>query len=299
MEAPRTLRQRIRFVTRVTLFILVSLALIVPLAFGAGFMLVLTAPGCGGETTPPMPYEDVSFPSSEFNRPTPAYFIPAEQSNGAAVIVVPTGNAGRGDRMSEIAVYHAGGFDVLTYNSRACFGAPNSLGYHEAEQVVDALAYLETRPGVDMSRIGIHGFSAGGAAAIMAAARFPQLGAVVAQGGYHDFRAEVERNTPPALWFAPLFRFGAFAVYRLTTDDDISVLSPISVIDRIPPRPILLIYGTDEPGLHGARLQLAAAGSNAELWEVTGAGHGNYLAAAPDEYPRRVVAFMAAALGVE
>jgi len=299
MEAPRTLRQRILYVTRITLFILVSLAIVVPPALGVGFMLVLTAPGCGGETLPPMPFEDVSFPSSEFNRPTPAYFIPAAQPNGAAVIVVPTGNAGRGDRMDEIAVYHAGGFGVLTYNSRACFGVPNSLGYREAGQVTDALAYLASRPDVDTSRIGIHGFSAGGAAAIMAAARLPQIKAVVAQGGYHDFRHEVERNTPPTLWFAPLFRFGAFAAYRLTTGDDISVLSPISVIDRIAPRPILLIYGTDEPGLHGARLQLAAAGSNAELWEVPGAGHGNYLAAAPDDYPRRVVAFMSAALGVE
>lgn len=299
MEEQRTLRQRIFYVTRVTLFTLVVLAIVVPLALGAGFMLVLTAAGCGGETAPPMPYEDVSFPSSEIKRPTPAYFIPAANPNGATVIVVPTGNAGRGDRMGEIAVYHAGGFDVLTYSARACFGAPNSLGYREAGQVADALAYLEARPGVDTSRIGIHGFSAGGAAAIMAAARFPQIAAVVAQGGYHDFRAEVERNTPPMLWFAPLFRFGAFAAYRIVTGDDISVLSPISVIERIAPRPILLIYGTDEPGLHGARLQLAAAGSNAELWEVPGAGHGNYLAAAPDEYPRRVVAFMAAALGVE
>lgn len=298
MEEQRTLRQRILYVTRVTLFTLVVLAIVVPLALGAGFMLVLTASGCGGETVPPMPFEDFSFPSSEFKRSTPAYFISAAEPNGATVIVVPTGNAGRGDRMDEIAVYHAGGFNVLTYNSRACMGAPNSLGYREADQVADALAYLASRPNVDTSRIGIHGFSAGGAAAIMAAARFPQINAVVAQGGYHDFRDEVERNTLATIWFAPLFRFSAFAAYRLVTGNDISILSPISVIDQIAPRPILLVYGTDEPGLHGARLQLAAAGSNAELWEVPGAGHGNYLAAAPDEYPRRVVGFMGAALGV-
>jgi dienelactone hydrolase len=298
----RTLRQRAIFVVRASVVALIALALILPTALGAVFMATLTAPVCGGETMPPMAHETISFPSSEFNRPTPAYFIPAERLNadgaGATVIVVPTGNAGRGDRMAEIAVYHAGGFHVLTYSSRACVGrAANSLGYKEAAQVGDALAYLGTRPDVDPNRIGIHGFSAGGAAAIMAAARFPALRAIVAEGGYHDFVAEVERNTPSTLWFAPLFRFGARLSYHVTTGDDMSVLSPISVIGQIAPRPILLIYGTNEPGVDSARLQQAAAGSNAQLWEVAGAGHGNYAQVAADEYVQRVTAVMMAALG--
>lgn len=306
----RSLRQRAIFVITVTLGVLVVLALVMPTALGAALIASLTAPVCGGETVPPMPYESVSFPSSEFNQPTPAYFIPAALPNGAArsddaarpdgavVIVVPTGSAGRGDRMAEISVYHAGGFDVLTYSARTCFGTANSLGYREAAQVGDALAYLATRPDVDARRIGIHGFSAGGAAAIMAAARFPALRAVVAEGGYHDFGAEIERSTLTSQWLfgAPLFRFGARASYRLTTGEDMDVLSPISVIGQIAPRPILLIYGTNEPGLAGARLQQNAAGQNTQLWEVAGAGHGNYVAVAPDEYTRRVVGFMREAL---
>lgn len=293
MTARRTPRQRLMFVARAGVVAVVALALTVPTALGAAFMLTLTAPVCGGETVPPMAHEDVSFPSSEFGRETPAYFIRAEQPNGNTVIVVPTGSAGRGDRMAEIAVYHDGGFAVLTYSGRTCpGGAANSLGYKEAAQVGDALAYLATRSDVDMNRVGIHGFSAGGAAAIMAAARYPTLRAVVAEGGYHDFVDEVERNTPDTLWFAPLFRFGARLSYRVSTGEDMSVLSPVGVIDQIAPRPILLIYGTNEPGLDGARMQHAAAGSNAELWEVPGAGHGNYLDVAGDAYGGRVVGFM-------
>ena len=145
---------------------------------------------------------------------------------------------------------------MLSYSSRACVGgAANTLGYKEAAQVGDALAYLATRPEVDANRIAIHGFSAGGAAAIMAAAQFPTMRAVVAEGGYHDFVAEVEQNTPHTLWFAPLFRFGARAGLPPDRRDvDMSVLSPISVIGQIAPRPILLIYGTNEPGLDGRAL---------------------------------------------
>ena len=127
-------------------------------------------------------------------------------------------------------------------------------------------------------------------------AHFPALRAVVAEGGYHDFADEIARNTPPTLWFAPLFRSGAEIGYQMTTGLNIRLLSPVSVIEQIAPRPILLIYGTNEPGLNGARLQQAAAGSNAELWEVPGAGHGNYAQVAPREYRTRVSAFMESAL---
>jgi dienelactone hydrolase len=302
MNSHRTLRQRLFFVVRVTLFALVLLAILIPTALGAGFIAVLTAGVCSGGPTPPMRYEDISFPSTEFSRATPAYFIPGVQPNGAAleratIIVVPTGNAGRGDRMGEIVVYHEGGFNVLTYDSRVCVGGvANSLGYREALQVGDALAYLQNRSDIDANRIGIHGFSAGGASAIMAAARFPEIRAVVAAGGYHDFRDEIERNTPARLWFAPFFRFGAFGAYRLITGDDISVLSPVSVISQIAPRPILLIYGTNEPSLNGGRLEQAAAGTNAQLWEVPSATHGSYLTTVPDEYRQRVIQFMTEAL---
>ncbi len=296
-KPPRTLRQRLIFVTRALLIITVALALMIPTLLGYGFMAALTAPLCSGETQPPFPYEDISFPSSEFDHPTPAYFIPAESPNGATVIVAPTGGIGRGDRIDEIAVYHAGGFAVLSYSSRICVGtAANTLGYREAQQVGDAIAYLATRSDVDPDRIGIHGFSAGGAAAIMAAAQYPALKAVVAEGGYHDFAVEIEQNTPSTLWFAPFFRFGARAAYRLNTGLDVGVLSPLDVIASIAPRPILLIYGTQEPGLQGARLQREQAGSNAELWEVSGATHGSYLASAPLDYPQRVTEFMTAAL---
>jgi pimeloyl-ACP methyl ester carboxylesterase len=295
-----TLRQRALFVLRPVLLVTLALALGLPTLSGAGFMIALTAGVCGGDADPAafnLPYETVTFPSAEYNQPTPAYFIPG--TNGATVIVLPTGSAGRGDRLGEIAVYHAGGYNVLTFSSRVCVGGVNnSLGYLEARQVGDALLYLRTRADVDMRRIGAHGFSAGGAAAIMAAAQHPDLRAVVAQGGYHDFQDEITVNSAYLGVLAPLFRFGAETVYRMRIGHDISVLSPISAIGQIAPHPILLIYGTAEPGLRGARLQLAAAGATAQLWEVPGAGHGNYIdVAGRDAYAARVLAFMDGALG--
>lgn len=306
-QSTRTLRQRLAFVVRTVVIITVILLLLAPFGAGFGFIAFLTRPGCAtpqnANANPAdwdMPYEDVSFPSSEFNLPTPAYFIPAENPNGGTVIVVPTGPVRRGDRMHEIAVYRRNGYHVLSFESRSCVApVPSSLGYREVPQIGDALAYLATRSDVDMERIAIHGFSAGGAMALMAGARYPELRAVVAEGGYHDFTDQLNANTAHMGVLGGLFRGGSHLAYRMTTGDDLSVLSPISTISQIAPRPILLVYGTNEPSLYGARLQQAAAGSNATLWEVPGAGHGNYLAVAPDDYERIVIGFMDEAMGIE
>lgn len=306
-KPPRSLCQRVTFVLRTVAAITIVLVLLAPFGAGYGFTAFLTRPGCA---TPPnrnanptdwgMTYEDISFSSSELNLPTSAYFIPAANPNGSTIIVVPTGPERRGDRIHEIAVYHRNGYHVLSYDSRSCLASvPSSLGYREVPQVGDTLAYLATRSDVDAERIAIHGFSAGGALAVMAGARYPALRAVVAEGGYHDFAEDLDNNTIYMGLLGNLYRYGSHLAYRVTTGDDISVLSPISAIPQIAPRPILLVYGTNEPSLYGARLQQAAAGSNATLWEVPGARHGSYLADAPEDYERIVIGFMDEAMGVE
>ncbi len=280
----------LRFVLRGFAVAVVSVLLTLPCALGAIFMAGLTAPVCGGATTPPFPHEDVTFTSSEFNRPTRAYFIPTEiEPARGVVITLPTGSSGRGDRMGEIAVYRVLGYHVLSYESRLCVGiAANTLGWREADQVADALAYLPTRAELDAPIIGLHGFSAGGASALFAAARHPEIAFVVAQGNYADFGAELDDNMPQLGMLGGLFRFGALATYRLTTGLDVAVLSPRTAVEQIAPRPVLLIYGSREPALPGARM-MAASGDHVDLWVIDGAGHGDYIAIAGEAYARTLV----------
>lgn len=299
---PRSARQRLLFVARGVLLLTALLVPALPFLTGFGFMAFLTFPRCEGGANPAaydLPFEDAAFLSAELNQPTPAFFIPARNPNGAVVIVVPTLARGRGDRIHEIAVYHRNGYHVLTYDSRSCLrSVPVSLGYRDAGQVGDALDYLTTRGDVDMERVAVHGFSAGGAAAILAAARYPQARAVVAEGGYHDFRQQLAQDSAGLGLLGGLFRFGAHLGYRLTTGDSIDVLSPISAVPQIRPRPLLLVYGTGETSLAGAR-QMQAVGDHVRLWEVPGATHGSYVFTAPDDYERIVIGFMDAAMGVE
>jgi pimeloyl-ACP methyl ester carboxylesterase len=222
-------------------------------------------------------------------------------TNGATVIIPPAGSDGRNGSLPTAEMLLRHGYTVFTYESRPCADIrPFSLGYQEVDEVADVLDYLLSRPDVDPHRIGIRGFSSAGATSIMATARLPALRAVVAEGGYGDFIQNGVAVRPQANLIARLFwtGFRGFMglTYRLVTGHSIRVLSPVSVIRQIAPRPILLIYGAREPSLAGGRQQKAAAGGNAVLWVVEGAGHGQYLQIAPDEYESRVVGFFDEAL---
>ena len=223
-----------------------------------------------------------------------AYFIPG--TNGAAVIIPPASSAGRGNRLHEADVLARHGYAVLTFESRRCAGVgPLSLGYKEVTEIGDALTYLQTRADVQPERIGVLGFSSAGAAAVMAAARYPALRAVIAEGGYGDF-AEGALALGTGGPLEALYKEAIAISYRLLSGVELAKLSPQTVIGQIAPRPALLIYGSRESTLDGARKQLAAAGPTAGLWIVEGAGHGDYLAVAPEEYETRVIAFFDAAL---
>jgi hypothetical protein len=289
-----------RYWLRLTRFFIIALSitlLSLPILMGVLTTLgLLYAPCTDSPLTPAdfgYTYEDITL-QARAGGMFHGYFIPG--ANGATIIIPPSLHSGRGSRLpvAEILLRHD--YAVFIFESRRCAEmGPLTLGYQEVDEVADALDYLLTRADVDPNRIGIHGFSSAGATAIMAAARLPALQAVIAEGGYGDFEENAlganYSNHLLGAYFEALFRWSIKLTYGLIIGDDIHQLNPVAVIGEIAPRPILLIYGSQEVSLAGGRQQKLAAGDNAELWIVAGAGHGNYLQVAPDEYERRIISF--------
>lgn len=274
----------------------IATLLLTPFLFGAFGMWALTYGPCAEVGYTPAElgydYEDIIIESREVGGMHRGFYIPSK--NGAHIIFPPALHGGRDGRLPEAHILAQHGYGIVTFESRSCMGRVNTLGYREVEDLAGALDWLLSREGVDSARIGVHGFSSAGATAVMGAAQLPALRAVLAEGGYHDLgpgTLGVGGSFPEAL-----ARMGAELAYRLSTGISIREVSPVSVIDQIAPRPILLIYGSDEPSVYGAYEQLETAGDNAELWVVEGARHGGYLALAPEEYEQRVVEFFDAAL---
>jgi hypothetical protein len=300
-SSPRSSRYTRRYWRRViTLAVFAVLLVVIIVPAGAGFVTTyaLLNPPCGDNGKTPGDYghtwEDLTL-QARAGGSFRAYFIPG--TNGAAVIIPPPYGSGRGNRLHEADVLARHGYAVLSFESRRCAGMGSlSLGYKETDEVGDALDYLRSRHDVNPDRIGVLGFSSAGATSVMAAARFHELRAAIAEGGYGDFAEGAVGLGTGGTVLETFFKWSMAASYRLISGVDINKLSPEDVIGNITPRPVLLIYGSRERSLAGAYQQLAAAGENAELWVVEGARHGNYLTIAPEEYEQRVTTFFDNAL---
>jgi len=70
----------------------------------------------------------------------------------------------------------------------------------------------------------------------------------------------------------------------------------IDAVERIRPRPLLIVMGTEESGQPLADELFAKVREYAQTWRIQGAGHGNFIATEPEAYPRRLRAFLDAAL---
>lgn len=209
--------------------------------------------------------------------------------NGRVIILLP-GHAGTRDQLSAEADFLADhGYGILSLDSRGCSGTKATLGLHEAEDALEMLRFVEDQPRV--KKIALFGYSAGGAAAILAAGRSDRFDALVVAGNYHDLASEISSRLSVPLSLEWLLQRGVTLAFRLQLGLWPSELNPARALPDVAPRPLLLIHGEDEAAGSRARDQYAAAGEPKELWIVPGAGHGEYLQAAPHAYLQRILQF--------
>ena len=151
-----------------------------------------------------LPYENVDFPARDSVRLS-GWFIPAAHAadggSTATVILVHGWGWNRlGDAAGDIVAdlsgstpvellrlahaLHYDGYHVLMYDQRnhgeSAAHPPVTFGQTEAEDLLGAIAYLQTRPELDTARIGAIGFSMGANAILYALARTDDLRAAIA-----------------------------------------------------------------------------------------------------------------------
>ncbi|MBN1313320.1 MAG: prolyl oligopeptidase family serine peptidase, partial [Anaerolineae bacterium] len=205
------------------------------------------------------------------------------------IIALPGASGNTWYALPNAAILAGAGYSTLVYEHRSCADPAllHSGGYLEADDLVSAAQYLRTRP--DIKHVGVLGLSAGGTAALLAAAKEQDIEAVVAAGGFSSLKEDVlptQVTYSPIDWIARRLVL-AFVGFQVGTAP--RNISPVAHIEQISPRPILLIYGEYEAN-HGEALY-AAAGDPKDLWIVPGVGHGGYEVAFPDEYEKRIVSF--------
>ncbi|MBV9582970.1 MAG: alpha/beta hydrolase [Chloroflexi bacterium] len=257
----------------------------------------------GTEEPPEGLAEEVSFASTEDAIRISGWFFAADGATPAPAIVLCHGIwTGRRECLPLALRFRAAGYNVLCFDFRAhgmSDGRFTTVGHNETNDVLGAVAYLKDRPEVDASRIGVVGFSMGAAASIQAAARCPDIAALVADSAYASF-LDAARYSFQAVTRVPHFVMAPLAMHwaKWIVHVDASQLRPVDVIGRIAPRPILIAHGElDEivPVRHAFEL-FKAADEPKEIWIAPGAHHVGTRDNDPEAYFVRIEEFFAGAL---
>lgn len=238
-------------------------------------------------------YEDVSFTTSD-GVTLRGWYIPSE--NGAAVITAHVGLANRlGHHIRPAVALAERGYGVLLFDLRAHGESGGDTITFGGEDVLGAVAYLQSQEDVDRGQIGALGLSYGGLVVIQAAASTKDIKAVVAEGASPAEFQDAPQPENLEDWLMVPYEWMWFIGFKLQ-----GVSAPMSLtkaLAQIAPRPILLISGAqDRIDRRLVQHYYAFAGEPKELWEVSGAGHVGGWASQPEEYEARIVAFFEQAL---
>jgi pimeloyl-ACP methyl ester carboxylesterase len=260
------------------------------------YISAFTQPGCNQAPLPiqalPAPQERLL--STEDGLRLRAWYYPPE--NGAVVISLGGLGGSLGAELPPVEFLILQGYGVLQIDSRACAQPPSrvTLGAKETLSAKAGLDFLGEQ--AEVQHVGAIGFSMGGATAIRAAARYPEIEAVAAEGGFFNLGKDmVEPGQPkPLIQSGLLYTIAGF--YWMQTGVNPWQVSPVDDLPFISPRPVLLIYGEYEADAGRALVQYKAAREPKELWIVPGGDHGRNHLVAPEEYERRLSDFFNRAL---
>ncbi|NOK19368.1 alpha/beta hydrolase [Corallococcus carmarthensis] len=221
------------------------------------------------------------------------WYLPSR--NKAAWVLAHGLSQTRMDLLPEARVLRDGGYGVLLFDLRAhgqSGGETSTWGDKERQDVRAALAYVRAQPDVDPARVGALGFSIGSAAVAEVAAKDPQVAAVVLLSPFNTLRLAAAYDFRR---FGVVTQTGALVPFwrrRIALEE----VRTIDAVDRIKPRPLFIVAGTEESGQPLLDELFAHVAPYAQTWRIPGAAHGNFSAAAPTEYPRRLLEFADTAL---
>lgn len=187
------------------------------------------------------------------------------------------------------------GYNVLSFdfrNSGLSQGNVTSVGYYEKYDLLGAIQYVKSQ---SSDCILLMGFSMGASTSILAAAENNDVEAVIADSPFSDLSQYLTENLP--IWSGlPAQIFNIPIIYfakRISGFDPVKV-SPIRIVSKIAPRPILFIHSKNDKTIpiKNSEDLFKLAGVNSELWETNEADHVKSYTTNPQNYLDKVLRFL-------
>jgi pimeloyl-ACP methyl ester carboxylesterase len=243
-------------------------------------------------------YEDFRLPARGDRLNIAAWYIPSEKNERAIVLVHGRNNSrsnGFEDHFVSFAnVLHKAGFSVLMIDLRGHGESDDSrftFGIKERQDVLGAVDWLETR-GVQPGKIGVLGYSLGGASVIGAAAEESDIGAIWVDSSYADIKSVIEANWVKESGLPLIFLRSTQWMGQLLYGFDITTSRPVDEIGKIAPRPIFIAHCTQDKMIPIAHMdRLLAAAKNTQTWVIPGCEHALGYSLVPEEYNQKAVQF--------
>ena len=239
-------------------------------------------------------FEDVEFRSGD-ELTLRGWYIPRPDSN-RTVIICSGANGSMDADLAAAPWLHASGLNVLLFDWRGhgrSEGQIVTLGLNER---YDLLAAVEFAKSKGAQRIGVLGFSMGGTVALSTAGACLDIDAVAVDSAFVHTTSAVagamqERHVPEqaAYLLARLFLLTASLRYGF----NLFAIEPLKAIERIAPRPVLMMYGERDLCVPASEVKLLyqRAGEPRQLWQVPEAAHRNLQLYRAEEYRQKIVEF--------
>jgi fermentation-respiration switch protein FrsA (DUF1100 family) len=192
-----------------------------------------------------LPFEDIVFPSRDGMRLS-GWFVPFPGAR-AGVILCHGFPSNREEMLFWARMLYPEGFHLLLFDFRALGESEGdlcSIGYHEVNDLLGAVDYLTARPEMQGLPVGVFGLSMGGAVSLMTAAQDERIAAVATHGAYASLARAIAQHCRVYVGpLGPLLDRQASWWGRRWFPLEPRCVSPVDVVGRIAPRPVLLFHG--------------------------------------------------------
>lgn len=244
-------------------------------------------------------YESVRVPTSD-GLMLDAWFVPQPGAE-RTILVCHGAGANKGNFVWFLGPLAWHGYNVMFFDFRAhgaSDGRLTTYGIRERLDVLAAVAWLKReRRGQAKCIVGL-GSSQGAMALALAAAEEPRIDAIVLDSPFTSPRELVHAGADRLPILGPLAADWMLLLVSLESGTNFFTASAEQAIASMRPRPVFVVHGEGDimmPAAHAERLYRAAPDPR-EIWFGPGT-HSNVITTAPDEYARRLFAFLDRTLG--
>jgi len=285
------LKQIKQFTFKKLMFILLFLFIYLILFSLLGFYTSIKPVKIISEKTPQdfnLNYEKVSF-TTEDNINIYGWFIPSQKENNNKTIIFLHGYpADKGNILPSI-IFLNKNYNLFLFDFRYLGESGGHYSTAGAKEILDLKAAIKFLKNKNINKIGVWGFSMGGAVALMGAAEIPEINMVVSESSYANLnKISYELYQLPILKY-PLGWLTSFWA-KIFLKIDTKKISPLESVKKLN-IPVLIIHSkTDQviPFDNALLLQKAMKKKSlAEFWFTDGLIHGEII----KEYKNRLQIF--------